>query len=72
MTTREEFNESLTGLYHSSSLTLNITRTQYELENALYAALRQCWTVPEYQTTSVYMAVLFISIGRMPFSGTIS
>jgi len=50
---------------HSSSLTLNVTRTQPKKDNVLFTALRQSWMVPRYQTTSGYMAVLFISIGRM-------
>jgi len=33
----------------------------------LFTALRQCWTIPSCQMTSGYMAVLFISIGQMPF-----
>jgi len=35
--------------------------------NILFTALRQCWTVPSVKTTSSYIAVLFIYIGRMLF-----
>jgi len=51
----------------SSSLKFNITRIQSEKVNALFRAPRQCWTVSRCQTTSGYIAVLFIFIGRMPF-----
>jgi len=41
---------------------------QFVKDHALFtAALRQCWTVLKSQMTSGCMAVLFISIGRMPF-----
>jgi len=35
--------------------------------NTFVTALRQCWAFPRCQMTSGYMAVLFISIGRMLF-----
>jgi len=40
---------------------------QSEKYNALFITLLQCLTIPICQTTSGYMALLFISIGRMPF-----
>jgi len=42
----------------SSSLTFNVTRMQSEKENALLTALRQCWTIPRYQTTSGHIILI--------------
>jgi len=42
----------------SSSLAVSIMRTQSEKNNALYTALRQCWTVPRCQISSSYVAIL--------------
>jgi len=52
----------------TSSLMFSVTSRECNSQetHTLFTALRQFWTVPSCQTTSGFMAVLFIFIVRMP------
>jgi len=44
---------------------LNVTRTQSEKDNALYAALRQCWTVPRERSCDIRILAERLMTGRV-------